>query len=223
LKEVNQITYRYAAREHDGAIEVHTGSVTGPLVSTLNYKATGAWSDYQEASAPVTDPGGKNDLYFVFVKNDEPNRNLAMLDWIRFDGGTAVVEKKGAIATKKKAAATETGDAPSTATTRSTNTEKKPAENKSAGSALIAKSDCMTCHRNNERIIGPSYAEVARRYKNKPSAGNMLVNKIINGGAGNWGEIPMTPHPQLSKKDAAEMVKYILSVKPVCYPVRYCP
>ncbi len=40
-----------------------------------------------------------------------------------------------------------------------------------------------------------------------------LTGKVIKGGAGNWGQIPMTPHPQLSKKDVSEMVRYILSLK----------
>jgi cytochrome c len=42
---------------------------------------------------------------------------------------------------------------------------------------------------------------------------DMLVNKVINGGKGNWGDVPMAPHPQLKKEDVTEMVKYILSLK----------
>ncbi len=80
------------------------------------------------------------------------------------------------------------------------------------GLSLISESDCQSCHKLNDRSIGPSYMQVALRYKNDPSAIDQLSDKIINGGAGNWGEQAMAAHPSLPKEDAEEMVKYILSV-----------
>jgi cytochrome c len=83
-----------------------------------------------------------------------------------------------------------------------------------AGLALIAQSDCLTCHSVNDKINGPAYKDVATKYAN---AGDTIVShlakKIIDGGAGVWGEVPMTPHPQISQADAEQMVKYVLLLK----------
>ncbi len=81
------------------------------------------------------------------------------------------------------------------------------------GGELVAKSDCLTCHRVSEKLVGPTYQSVAERYQATPEVLDTLSDKIIKGGAGRWGAIPMTPHPQLSKEDAKTMVKYVLSLK----------
>lgn len=84
-------------------------------------------------------------------------------------------------------------------------------ESSSKGAQLIAKSDCLTCHKESEKLIGPAYAAVAEKYSEKDI--DFLANKIIKGGAGSWGDIPMTPHPSLALDDAKEMAKYILTLK----------
>ena len=81
------------------------------------------------------------------------------------------------------------------------------------GLALIGSSDCLTCHKVNEKFVGPAYKDVANRYTANPDTINMLAGKIINGGAGRWGEVPMTSHPNLSKEDAVQMVKYVLAIE----------
>lgn len=81
------------------------------------------------------------------------------------------------------------------------------------GKQLISKSDCMSCHVEKSKIIGPSYLDIANKYPHTPENIALLADKIIKGGQGVWGEIPMTAHPQLSQADAEEMVNYILSVK----------
>jgi cytochrome c len=81
------------------------------------------------------------------------------------------------------------------------------------GIELIAASDCLTCHKVNEKAIGPAYADVAKKYPADEATITMLAGKIIKGGSGNWGEVPMTPHPQIKEDDAKTMVKYILSLK----------
>lgn len=79
------------------------------------------------------------------------------------------------------------------------------------GLALVAKSDCLTCHKVSETSTGPSYKDVAAKYPNADDATvTMLAEKIIKGGSGNWGQIPMTPHPTVSIDDAKQMVKYVL-------------
>ncbi len=81
------------------------------------------------------------------------------------------------------------------------------------GGDLVAKSDCLTCHRVAEKLVGPSYQSVAERYQLTDQVLDTLSDKIIKGGAGRWGAIAMTPHPQVSKEDAKAMVKYVLSLK----------
>ncbi|MFA5619754.1 MAG: c-type cytochrome [Weeksellaceae bacterium] len=79
------------------------------------------------------------------------------------------------------------------------------------GLTLIEGSDCLACHKTDTRLIGPSYQEVAEKYTEADI--DMLAQKIMEGGSGNWGEIPMTPHPDVNKESARNMVKYILSLK----------
>jgi cytochrome c len=93
-----------------------------------------------------------------------------------------------------------------------------PAAADSKGLELIGASDCTTCHRLHKEAagasIGPSYSEVAAKYS--PAADttvDRLVHKIIMGGTGVWGTVPMTPHPALAPADVKEMVTYILSLK----------
>jgi cytochrome c len=81
------------------------------------------------------------------------------------------------------------------------------------GLELIGASDCTGCHAIDKKVIGPAYQDVAQKYENTPAVIDTLVNKVRNGGQGNWGTIPMAPHPNLSEEDAREMVKYIMSLK----------
>jgi cytochrome c len=75
------------------------------------------------------------------------------------------------------------------------------------------QSDCFSCHRVDQKVVGPAFADIAQRYAGKPDAVSMLVNKVKNGGAGNWGEIPMTPHPQLTDAQLRAMVEWVLQQK----------
>jgi len=83
--------------------------------------------------------------------------------------------------------------------------------NKHEGLALIEGADCLTCHKMDVRVVGPSYQEVADKYTDADI--DMLATKIIEGGKGVWGEIPMTAHTGMSKDNAKKMVEYILTLK----------
>ncbi|RYY90956.1 MAG: c-type cytochrome [Chitinophagaceae bacterium] len=87
------------------------------------------------------------------------------------------------------------------------------ADGRPKGEQLIAGSDCLSCHKDEEQLVGPAYKAVAERYAGKADAVQLLAGKIIKGGSGNWGQTPMTPHPGISQDDAEEMVRYILSKK----------
>ncbi|MGL6269636.1 MAG: c-type cytochrome, partial [Chitinophagaceae bacterium] len=81
------------------------------------------------------------------------------------------------------------------------------------GKALIEGSDCRTCHKDDAKLIGPSYKDVAKKYESNEKNIKMLGEKVLKGGQGVWGEIPMAGHPNLSQEDAEAMVKYILTLK----------
>ena len=82
-----------------------------------------------------------------------------------------------------------------------------------ASKELAQKNACLACHGVDKKIVGPAYVDVANKYEATEANIEMLAGKIINGGSGSWGEIPMAPHTSLSTDDAKEMVKYILSLK----------
>ncbi|WP_390454673.1 c-type cytochrome [Chryseobacterium sp. Alg-005] len=84
-------------------------------------------------------------------------------------------------------------------------------KNNLSGDQIIETLDCTGCHAVNERMIGPSYQEIADKYSEKDI--ELLASKIIEGGSGVWGSVPMQPHPQVSKEDAKKMVEYILTLK----------
>jgi cytochrome c len=81
------------------------------------------------------------------------------------------------------------------------------------GEQLIAKFDCLTCHKVDQKVVGPAYVEVAQKYEANDKNISYLAGKIIKGGSGVWGQVPMTPHPNVSEGDAKEMARYILSLR----------
>jgi len=100
--------------------------------------------------------------------------------------------------------------------TNSSGTTTAPSESKPAmepGELLIVKSDCIGCHQKEEKLIGPSYLEIAAKYPVTDENINLLAGKILTGGKGVWGPVPMTPHTKITEDEAKTMVKYILSLK----------
>ena len=81
------------------------------------------------------------------------------------------------------------------------------------GLTLIGSNDCTTCHGIDRKIIGPAYLDVSKKYESTDAVIDTLVMKVKMGGSGNWGAVPMTPHPNLSTDDAKTMIRYILSLK----------
>lgn len=80
------------------------------------------------------------------------------------------------------------------------------------GAALVKGSDCGTCHHATNKIVGPSHTDVAKKYEFTEANVKLLATKIINGGQGVWGEIPMTAHVGLTQTDAEKMARYVLSL-----------
>lgn len=81
------------------------------------------------------------------------------------------------------------------------------------GKQMVVSLDCKSCHSLGQESVGPTYLAIAERYSGDGQSQKSLIEKIINGGSGNWGERAMSPHPELSVDEAKEMVDYILSLK----------
>jgi len=80
------------------------------------------------------------------------------------------------------------------------------------GEALVKSGDCKTCHHATAKIIGPAHGDVAKKYDFTTANVKMLAGKIIQGGVGVWGEVPMNAHPDVSQADAEKMARYVLSL-----------
>jgi cytochrome c len=113
---------------------------------------------------------------------------------------------------------TKSGDTRDTTSSAATSPAASATTASDKGLELIGASDCTTCHRLQEAssgsTIGPAYSQVAAKYS--PAADttvDRLVKKILTGGSGVWGTVPMTPHPAAKEADVREMVKYILALK----------
>lgn len=137
---------------------------------------------------------------------------FVMIAFVGFAGWTLTSCGGGA---KKEEATTEkakTEDADVYAEEAAEATTASPDELIAQGKALVDASDCKTCHHPTNKIVGPAHAEVAKKYDFTKANVNLLADKIINGGSGVWGEIPMTAHSDISKADAEKMAMYVLSL-----------
>jgi cytochrome c len=76
--------------------------------------------------------------------------------------------------------------------------------------ALAKQNACLGCHAINKKIVGPSFEAVALKYKNDPNAQTFLKNKILKGGAGSWGVVPMPAHVKLGDADLSLLTNWIL-------------
>ncbi|WP_183576859.1 c-type cytochrome [Mucilaginibacter sp. X5P1] len=111
------------------------------------------------------------------------------------NGASAQTHKKSTV-TKKKA------------------TVKKPtAADLQQGKDLVAKSDCLSCHKLDIKLVGPAYKDVAAKYPATEANYELLTQKVINGGSGVWGQVAMAAHPAIPPADVKKMVEYVLSIK----------
>lgn len=80
-----------------------------------------------------------------------------------------------------------------------------------ASPELASKSKCMTCHQVDKKVLGPSFKEIAAKYKGDKTAEAMLAESIVKGAKGKWGKIPMPPQ-KVSPADATALSKWILTL-----------
>lgn len=88
------------------------------------------------------------------------------------------------------------------------------AENDPPGLAAMKQSDCFNCHSLQQRIVGPSFLEVAEKYRADAAALETTVQRVLKGSAGVWGEAPMLPHEALNPDQARMMVRWIFALEP---------
>lgn len=79
-----------------------------------------------------------------------------------------------------------------------------------ANKDLAVKNGCLGCHAVNEKLVGPSYKDIATKYGGNPQAVEILTQNILQGGSGKWGEMAMPAQTGLSKKNAEKLSKWIM-------------
>lgn len=82
------------------------------------------------------------------------------------------------------------------------------------GKAWIDGSDCMRCHGVDRKFVGPGFVQVADRYRTRDDAQTYLARKIREGSVGEWGNVIMPRHPQVSEAQALQMAQWILALPP---------
>lgn len=82
-----------------------------------------------------------------------------------------------------------------------------------SGADLAAKKNCLACHQVDKKLVGPSYKSVAAKYASDKGAVDMLATKIMKGGSGAWGPVPMPANPQVSEAEAKQLAAWVMSQK----------
>lgn len=82
------------------------------------------------------------------------------------------------------------------------------------GRVLVEGSDCMRCHGMERRYVGPSFRQIAGRYRERADAAAYLARKIRDGGAGEWGRALMPRHPQITEAQSLQMARWLLALPP---------
>jgi cytochrome c len=82
-----------------------------------------------------------------------------------------------------------------------------------ADQALATSKNCMACHAVDKKLVGPAFKDVAAKYANDKSAADKLAAKVIKGGSGVWGPIPMPANTQVNEAEAKKLVAWVLTTK----------
>jgi cytochrome c len=82
-----------------------------------------------------------------------------------------------------------------------------------ADAELASRKNCMACHQAGKKVVGPAFKDVAAKYAGDKDAANRLAQKIIKGGSGAWGPVPMPANPQVGEAEARELAAWVLAQK----------
>jgi cytochrome c len=83
------------------------------------------------------------------------------------------------------------------------------------GEAIVKKARCIACHAVDQKRVGPAYKDVAAKYRGDTKIAPVLFDKVRHGGSGNWGQIPMIPHPadKISDEDLKAAIQWVLALE----------
>ncbi len=82
-----------------------------------------------------------------------------------------------------------------------------------ANADLAKQKNCLACHAADKKVIGPSYKDVAAKYTGQKDAADKMAQKILKGGSGVWGAVPMPANPQVTEAEAKALAAWVLSTK----------
>jgi cytochrome c len=82
-----------------------------------------------------------------------------------------------------------------------------------ASQDLAQKKNCMACHALDKKLVGPSYKDVAAKYAGQKDAVDKLAQKVVKGGSGVWGQVPMPANAQVNEAEAKQLVQWIMTIK----------
>lgn len=122
----------------------------------------------------------------------------------------AVKEKTPPAAAEKPAPAQEVAAPVAKAVAEA---KSEPAVSEADGMQLAKKNNCLACHATDKKVIGPSFKDVAAKYRGDAGAETRLADKIAKGGSGVWGVMAMPPSPQISEADRKNLARFVLSLK----------
>ena len=88
-----------------------------------------------------------------------------------------------------------------------------PTGDQAANEELAKKHACFACHAVDKKLVGPSYKDVAAKYAGQKDAVDKLAQKVMKGGAGVWGAVPMPANPQVTEAEAKQLVQWIMTLK----------
>jgi len=88
------------------------------------------------------------------------------------------------------------------------------ASSSAMASADLAKAkNCMSCHAVASKVVGPAFKDIAAKYAGQKDAENKLVGKVLKGGSGSWGAVPMPSNPQVTEAESRTLIKWVLALK----------
>lgn len=82
-----------------------------------------------------------------------------------------------------------------------------------ANADLAKGKNCMACHAMSSKLVGPAFKDIAAKYAGQKDAEDKMVQKVLKGGSGVWGAVPMPANPQVSEAEARTLVKWVLAQK----------
>ena len=82
-----------------------------------------------------------------------------------------------------------------------------------ASQELAGKKNCLACHATDKKLVGPAFKDVSAKYAGQKDAVDVLSQKVLKGGAGVWGPVPMPANAQVSEAEAKDLVRWILTIK----------